>query len=75
MSEEDKKIKARITELVERLRGTGGLPLAPSLRKNLKSWIGTAYRRGYLELDYVKRFQNALLDHNMHMQFFSISQL
>jgi hypothetical protein len=51
---DDKYSKERIAELVSRLRGTGGLPLAPSLSKNLNSWLGTMARRGYLKPEFLK---------------------
>jgi len=41
--------KDKIDELVQRLRGTGGLPLSPSYTKSLKAWLAMIASRGWLE--------------------------
>jgi len=43
-----------IHEYVDRLRGTGGLPLSDSYKKSLKSWLVTLLKRGFLESNFVQ---------------------
>jgi len=49
--------KARIVELVGRLRGTGGLPLSEPYAKCLRSWLQTLSSRGWLDVNFLKNKQ------------------
>jgi len=46
--------KEHIREFVDRLRGTGGLPLSDSYKKSLKSWLVALLSRGFLKSNFVQ---------------------
>ena len=54
MEDPHKLDKERITEVINRLRGTGGLPLAPTYVKSLTAWMCTMAKRGYLDSDFLR---------------------
>jgi hypothetical protein len=46
--------KERISEVIGRLRGTGGLPLTPDYVKSLIAWLHNLSKRGYLGVDFLR---------------------
>ena len=46
--------KERIRELVGRLRGTGGMPLAQNYAKSLRTWLTTLRNRGFLAEEFLQ---------------------
>jgi hypothetical protein len=45
--------KERISDVIDRFRGVGGLPPSPTYVKSLKYWLSGLSRRGFLQVDFL----------------------